>query len=486
MGQNCEVSITARRALILLAGLAMTVSLAACALEEPPEPVRGKAVSRGVETRTERQGRLTERDSDRADPLFGGVAVADEPSAVLVAREILEQGGNAADAAAALYFALSVTYPAAAGLGGGGVCLVRDAQERTVESIAFLARSPRGGGAVAIPGNVRGFALLQSRYGTRPWAAIVGPAERLAATGFPLSRAGARQLADAAPLIAASPSLQAGFARPDGERPRELDRVTRVELAGTLALIRSLGVNGFYAGQTARALVAEASRAGGALSLDDLRDDRPEVAPAQMLSMPAAAAVAVPAPTAGAGVFAAALWRDLEKTGPAELAEAARRTAVSLGVTENIDRDFGSTAFATVDGAGGAVACAVTMNGAFGLGHVAEGTGIVLSANPQQAARGIASAFLMPVIVTGANGSRIVFSGAGAGAPKGAAAIQHAARSALAGPDAVAAALAASPADARSPAHAIACPEGQAASACSPVAGPRGDGMGIVAAGSGS
>ncbi|MDP2125470.1 MAG: gamma-glutamyltransferase, partial [Parvibaculum sp.] len=470
---------------ILLAGLAMTVSLAACAQEGPSEPVRATMVNHGVETRTQRQGRLTEKTRDRTGPIIGGVAIADEPSAVLVAREILEQGGNAADAAAALYFALSVTWPAAAGLGGGGVCLVRDAQERTIESIAFLARSPRGGGAIAIPGNVRGFALLQSRYGTRPWAAIVGPAERLAATGFPLSRAGARQLTDAAPLIAASPSLQAGFARSDGERPRELDRVTRVELAGTLALIRSLGVNGFYAGQTARALVAEASRAGGALSLDDLRDDRPEVAPAQMLSTPAAA-VAVPAPTAGAGIFAAALWRDLEKTSPAELAEAARRTAASLGVTENIDRDFGSTAFATVDGAGGAVACAVTMNGAFGSGHVAEGTGIVLSANPQQAARGIASAFLMPVIVTGANGSRLVFSGAGAGTPKGAAAIQHAARAAVGGPDAVAAALAASPADARSPAHAIACPEGQAAGACSPAIGPRGDGMGIVAAGSGS
>ncbi|MEX1154719.1 gamma-glutamyltransferase, partial [Parvibaculum sp.] len=382
-----------------------------------------------------------------------------------------------------LYFALSVTYPAAAGLGGGGVCLARNAGERTIESISFLARSPRGGGAIAIPGNVRGFALLQARYGKRPWTAVLGPAERMAATGFPVSRAGARQLADAAALIAASPSLRGSFAGKDGERARELDHVTRVELAAVLALIRSQGVNGFYAGQTARALVDEARLAGGAMSLEDLRDYRPDVAPAQMLSSPAGA-VAVPAQALGAGVFAAALWRDTEKASAAELADIARRTAVSLGVTENLGRDFGSTAFATIDGKGGAVACAVTMNGAFGAGRVAEGTGIVMAANPQQASGGIASAFLMPVIVTSANGTRVFFSGAGAGAPEGAAAIQHAARSALAGTGAVAAALAASPADARSPAHAIACPEGLATGACSLAVGPRGDGMGVTAAGS--
>ncbi|MDP2125223.1 MAG: hypothetical protein Q8J92_12650, partial [Parvibaculum sp.] len=60
MGQNCEVSIAARRTVILLAGLAMTVSLAACAQEGPSEPVRATMVNHGVETRTQRQGRLTE------------------------------------------------------------------------------------------------------------------------------------------------------------------------------------------------------------------------------------------------------------------------------------------------------------------------------------------------------------------------------------------------------------------------------------------
>ena len=466
MGRNCGFS--AGRG-TLLAGMAMVATLAACAEIGQPEPQTGLAVGHGVETRNERRARITYKEPG-GNPSFGGFVVGDEPTAVLVAQQVLDQGGNAADAAAALYFALSVTYPAAAGLGGGGICLVRDAGERTVESIAFLARSPRGGGAVAIPGNVRGFALLQSRYGNQPWPAIVGPAERLAGTGFPLSRAAARRLADAAP------ALPAAFAGEGGAPLRERERITQSDLAATLTQIRGRGVMGFYAGKTARALVAGAREAGGTLGLDDLRDDRPVTAPAQMLPS-SAGAVAAPAETLGAGVFAAALWRDIEKANPAELAETARRTAAALGA-ENSARDFGSTAFATADGRGGAVACAVTMSGPFGTGRVAAGTGVVLAPNPQQSANGIASAFLMPVIVTSNSGTQIFFSGAGAGEPKGAASILGAARSALA--DTVADALAASPADARSPAHAISCPHGNVTGACTLAVGPRGDGMGVV------
>ena len=462
MGQKCGFPVAVLRQATGLAGIAMAVSLSACVELGEPEPIAATSVSHGVETRTQRLARLTDKDAG-GNPAFGA-AIADEPAAALVARQVLEQGGNAADAATALYFALSVTWPAAAGLGGGGIC---------------LARSPQNGGAVAVPGNVRGFALLQSRYGNRPWASVVGPAERMAATGFPVSRAAAGQFADAAALIAAAPALQAHFSGEGGALPRELDRVTRGDLATTLAAIRNQGVNGFYAGITARRLVDEAARVGGALSLADLRDYRPEVAPAQRLPM-TAANVAVPAEALGAGLYAGALWRNIEKAGAAELAELARRTAASLGATDAPGRDHGSTAFAAIDGRGGAVACAVTMNGAFGAGHVAEGTGIVFSANPQQAASGIASAYLMPVIVTSANGSRVFFSGAGAGAPKGAAAIQHAARAALAGPEAVTSALAASPADARSPAHAIVCPDGQPTGACALATGPRGDGMGVT------
>ncbi len=94
-----------------------------------------------------------------------GVA-ADEPRAALVGHEILRAGGNAADAATAIYFALAVTKPSSASLGGGGVCVVEDIETETTRALHFLAGAP---GQVpptatrpsAVPGNVRGFSALK-------------------------------------------------------------------------------------------------------------------------------------------------------------------------------------------------------------------------------------------------------------------------------------------------------------------------------------
>ncbi len=67
---------------------------------------------------------------------FGGLA-ADEPQAVVVARDVLSAGGTAADAAVAMYFALAVTLPSSAGLGGGGVCVVHGSRKTVAEALDF-------------------------------------------------------------------------------------------------------------------------------------------------------------------------------------------------------------------------------------------------------------------------------------------------------------------------------------------------------------
>lgn len=483
MWLNCEGRSPVFRSVAASLALAAALGLSACAEEGPRDPIGLTAVSHGVETGAERQARLSERkEADSADPWFAGAAIADEPSAALIAREVLEQGGNAADAASAVYFGLSVTYPAAAGLGGGGICLVHEAGAKTVDTVSFLTRSPRGGGAIAVPGNVRGFAYIHSRYGSLPWGSIVAPAERLAATGIPVSRASAGQFAAASSVISGSPTLKAVFADDSGIA-KELDVVTRIHQAATLAQVRSKGVGGFYSGQTARRLVESSAQAGGALDIGDLRDYRPVISAARMFER-GTGKVWLPSEDVGAGAFGTALWSAIQNASPGDLAAIAEATATRLGAPAGTDRDYGSTSFVAIDGKGGAVACAISMNGPFGAGVVAEETGVVLAASPSAPVTGLAQAFLAPVIVTGASGEYVRFTGAGSGAPRGAAAVQYTAMN-VQTDDSALRALDASPADSRSSVNGIVCPDGIATGACALAINPRGNGMGVtgVAAG---
>ena len=69
---------------------------------------------------------------------FVGAVTADEPRAAMAARDVLSAGGSAADAAIAMYFVLSVTMPASAGLGGGGACVAHDAKGKRTEALDFM------------------------------------------------------------------------------------------------------------------------------------------------------------------------------------------------------------------------------------------------------------------------------------------------------------------------------------------------------------
>ncbi|MHA1113773.1 MAG: gamma-glutamyltransferase, partial [Alphaproteobacteria bacterium] len=66
---------------------------------------------------------------------FLGGVTADAPRAALIGRETLSAGGTAMDAAVAMYFAMAVTLPDAAGLGGGGVCLIHDNATALTETL---------------------------------------------------------------------------------------------------------------------------------------------------------------------------------------------------------------------------------------------------------------------------------------------------------------------------------------------------------------
>jgi gamma-glutamyltranspeptidase/glutathione hydrolase len=194
--------------------------------------------------------------------------------------------------------------------------------------------------------------------------------------------------------------------------------------------------------------------------------------------------VLLPAASSASGPFTAALWPKIQGVSAAALTDVANQTAAATGGEASIApaADYGSTSFVTVDGDGGAVACALTMNGAFGAGRVADGAGVAFAASPG-AGKGKASNYLAPVLVARAKAKDGLYAvAAGAGAPKGAAAIESMIAAALTGEAAAAqSALEAGPADARSPANAILCMQGLPRGTCTFHVNPKGSGVGFSA-----
>ena len=384
------------------------------------------------------------------NPAFAGAVVADEPHAVLAAREVLAAGGSAADAAAALTFALAVTYPSAAGLGGGGQCLVyaRGEDEDRIVSLDFLPGRqppPAGGGrAIAVPGTVRGMDALQARYGRLRWSQTLVAAERLAGLGHPASRALVRDLAAGADALFRDPAARFLFGARGGGPLAEGRTIVQPDLAALLERLRLAGGAEFYTGRTARHFEDAVARAGGVLDGAALERYRPRWR--GTVSVPFGDEELHTVPGAG-GAVAAAIWALAGADGrygeagaagrarlladavlrgfasppasaegaldPASLAPGTGGEGGDEATTAGARPGLGAvptTSFAVVDRRGMAVACGLTMNGLFGAGKVAPGTGIVLAAAPEPDL----PPPLAPVVLVNRN-SRQVFLAAGAG-----------------------------------------------------------------------
>jgi gamma-glutamyltranspeptidase/glutathione hydrolase len=360
------------------------------------------------------------------------LAVGDEPFAVKAGAATLAQGGDAVDAATAMYFTMAVTYPVAAGLSGGGICIVHDPVRNQSAEFDFLMRDAAGGGGYAVPGNVRGFSLMQSIYGALPWQKDVATAEGYARTGFPISRALAARLVAAQDVIRLDAGLAAEFMDESGHVKGEGSVVVAPELADTLSAIRTGGADAFYDGVVGGKIVAYAAAQGGAISAPELAAYRAMHVAPRVLQM-GSDYVFLPSSRTGAGAFAGALLDNLTRaeatpTG-AKSPEAAIIVAVKLTLegfgVKSLPNDMGATGFAATDAKGQSVACAVTMNGPFGSGHTALGTGVTLARAPSSGDVGLASAFLTPVIAASNGDGPADLVGAGAGGPNGSAAIAY-------------------------------------------------------------
>src|SRR6266403_3431519 len=210
--------------------------------------------------------------------------------------EILKRGGNAVDAAVAVAFALAVVEPAAGNIGGGGFMLVRLASGKTTffdyREVApgkatrdmYIGKDGKldeeasviGYRSVAVPGTVAGLALALRIYGSMKLADVMAPAIRLAENGFPISKRLAQEFEEHRSALQRFAVSRRIFLN-DGKMFQAGDTFRQPELAATLKRIARNGAAEFYSGETAHALVDDASRLGGLITPDDLAKYQPKV-----------------------------------------------------------------------------------------------------------------------------------------------------------------------------------------------------------------
>ena len=224
-----------------------------------------------------------------------GMVVSETMHASKAGADVLAAGGNAVDAAIATGFALAVTHPSAGNIGGGGFMVIRF-PDGTTTALDFREKAPlaahpemwldesgeysrtkhhNSGLAVGVPGTVAGFWKAHQLYGSQEWEWLLRPAVDLARDGFNLTDRLARGLRRLVSGRGADyEGTLANFSN-NGRPYSAGDRLTQADLGRTLERIALDGRDGFYAGETARLLVAEMERIGGIITLEDLARYQP-------------------------------------------------------------------------------------------------------------------------------------------------------------------------------------------------------------------
>jgi gamma-glutamyltranspeptidase/glutathione hydrolase len=381
-----------------------------------------------------------------------GMVVAQEARAARIGIEILQQGGNAVDAAVATGFALAVTYPRAGNIGGGGYMVIHLAGRNLDTAIDYRETAPtaitrdtfldeRGEAdprksrdsalAVGVPGTVAGLALAHAKYGSGKFtlARLMAPAVALARGGIPVEDDTADSLPRAQLRLVRWPASAKIFLNPDGTALGPDTTLVQRDLADTLAAIARDGPAAFYQGAIAEKIAAAVRAAGGVMTHKDLEDYRPiERAPLRgtyrgydILSMPPSSSGGVILleilnilegyPDLGAddarrvhlmieamklayadrasflgdpASVEAPLDRLTSKRYAAELrarisAARAQPAAEIRSGAARLREGVNTTHFSVVDRFGNAVSNTTTLNFSYGLGLVAEGTGVLLN-----------------------------------------------------------------------------------------------------------
>ncbi|MEG3766669.1 gamma-glutamyltransferase [Alteromonas sp. 14N.309.X.WAT.G.H12] len=205
------------------------------------------------------------------------------------AMAVLNDGGNAVDAAITAQFVLAVTLPEAGNIGGGGFMTIYNNKEAAFLDYREMApaaahrdmyldengdvkphESLFGAKASGIPGSVAGMWQAHQRFGKLPWARLVQPAVDLAKDGFKVPPKLAAKV-DRYIKRMEKEGITSNFTQYFGAAREAGVVFTQPELAASMIRIRDQGEKGFYEGETAKAIAAFMAQNGGLVTEEDLQ-----------------------------------------------------------------------------------------------------------------------------------------------------------------------------------------------------------------------
>lgn len=222
-----------------------------------------------------------------------GMVSSQEALASKVGVNILKQGGNAVDAAAAVGFALAVTLPRAGNLGGGGFMIIHLNKNDKNIAINYREKAPSKAShdmylndkgevdynkvsgsysATGVPGTVAGLIDAQQKYGKLKLAQVIEPAIKLAEDCIPVTYDLHQSLETAKPWLAKSPEAMKTFYHKDGSAYNVGEILKQPELAHSLKLIAKEGKKAFYEGEIAHKIADAMAKHDGLITLEDLKN----------------------------------------------------------------------------------------------------------------------------------------------------------------------------------------------------------------------
>ncbi|MGW4441659.1 gamma-glutamyltransferase [Streptomyces sp. NPDC004100] len=211
---------------------------------------------------------------------YGGAVASVDADATAAGIEVLRKGGNAVDAAVATAAALGVTEPYSAGIGGGGYFVYYDAKSRTVRTIDGRETAPltaksdlfqengkplafadavSSGLSVGTPGTPATWSTALDKWGTRPLANVLRPAERIARDGFTVDSTFRSQTSDNETRFRYFPDTAKLFL-PGGQLPVVGSTFKNPELARTYQELGRKGVGAVYNGDLGRDIVSTVNK----------------------------------------------------------------------------------------------------------------------------------------------------------------------------------------------------------------------------------